>query len=284
MISVTETIAESDYQLICDLVYQHSRIALGANKHELVSGRIKKRLRQLGLPDYSDYCRLLVSPDGSGELEALIDVISTNFTNFFRDPQHFDFLRREILPKLDLQDRARPHKFRVWSAACSSGEEPYSIACVLADFFPRAPRWSWEIEATDISTRMLEAAGRGIYELDKVRLPQADWLRRFFQRGHNRFAGYGRVKPEIRKAVQFHHLNLFQARYPFAAPFDVIFCRNVMIYFDRPSQQQLVLKLFQWLRPGGHLFVGPSESLIGISHPLRYVKPSIYRKEPKDSK
>lgn len=279
MISATETIAESDYRLVCDLVYKHSRIALGANKHELVAGRIKKRLRQLGMSSYSEYSRLLLSPRGAVELEALIDIISTNFTNFFRDIQHFEFLRREILPKLDPKRRLASHKFRVWSAACSSGEEPYSIAITLAEFFSRSPQSTWEIEASDISTRMLDLANRGIYDLQQVRLPQPDWLGRFFQRGHNDYAGYCRVKPEIRKGIRFHHLNLFSNRYPFAAEFHVVFCRNVMIYFDRNSQQQLVRKMVDCLLPGGYLFVGPSESLIGIEHPLRYVKPSIYRKE-----
>lgn len=139
--------------------------------------------------------------------------------------------------------------------------------------------WTWEVEATDISGRMIERASRGIYDANQVVLPRGEWLQRYFQRGVNEFEGCYRVKEDVRDRVRFTQLNLFQAAFPFRAGFDVIFCRNVMIYFDRPSQEQLVRLLGSHLAPGGYLFVGPSESLIRVAHGLRYVQPSIYRKE-----
>lgn len=271
---------EREYRLIRDLVYQESRINLGNNKQELVSGRVGKRLRHLGLHSYAEYCRYLESELGQQELRNLIDAISTNYTSFFREAKHFEFLQNEILMKLDDRaGRTAGRKFRVWSAACSSGEEPYSLAVCLANFFSKRPAWNWEVAATDISSRMLAAAEAGIYEAAQVKLPNPEWLRRYFQRGFNRFAGHFRVKPELREKVQFHHVNLFQARYPFAPGFQVVFCRNVMIYFDRPTQLQLIQRITEFLAPGGFLFIGPSESLIGIKHALRYLQPSIYGKE-----
>ena len=271
---------EREYRLIRDRVYQESRINLGNNKQELVSGRISKRLRHLGMHTYEEYCRFLETGPGQQELRNLIDAISTNYTSFFREAKHFEFLQKEILAKLDDRAvRSDGRKFRVWSAACSSGEEPYSLAICLADFFSKRPAWSWKVDATDISSRMLAAAEAGIYEVGQVKLPNPEWLRRYFQRGFNRFAGHFRVKPGLREKVQFHHVNLFQARYPFSPGFQVVFCRNVMIYFDRPTQHQLIQRITEFLAPGGFLFIGPSESLIGIKHTLRYLQPSIYSKE-----
>jgi chemotaxis protein methyltransferase CheR len=276
MLSQSRAIAPDEYQLIRDLVYKHSRIALGPSKQELVSGRVRKRLRHLRMETFSEYCHYLQSVEGLKELRNLIDAISTNYTNFFRDLHHFEYLKDEILQKLPLPGA---HKFRIWSAACSSGEEPYSMAMVLADFFERLPRWTWEVEASDISTRMLDIAQAGVYEREQLRLPNAEWLRRFFQRGVNEFEGYCRIKGDLRGRVRFHHLNLFQPHYPFSTGFNVIFCRNVMIYFDRATQQQLVHRLADFLAPGGFLLIGPSESLIGTKHTLRYIKPSIYQRE-----
>ncbi|MBI4660871.1 MAG: protein-glutamate O-methyltransferase CheR [Verrucomicrobia bacterium] len=277
---MTPSISDTEYRFIRDLVYERSRINLGDQKHELVAGRVGKRLRQLGLQTYTQYCQFLKSGDGQEELTDLIDAISTNHTSFFRDPRHFEFLRSQVLPKLVAAlPRGHPRKIRVWSAACSSGEEPYSIAVSLADFFSKLQGWSWEIDATDISTRMLAAAVSGIYEAEQVKLPQPEWLRRYFQRGINAYEGHYRVKRELRERVRFHHVNLFQPQYPFPPGFEVAFCRNVMIYFDRPTQQRLIQRITDYLAPGGAMFLGPSESLIGIRHAFRYLAPGIYQKE-----
>ena len=276
---MTHSLSEVDYRFIRDLVYERSRISLGDHKQELVAGRVAKRLRQLGLQSYSEYCDFLLTCDGEEELIDLVDAISTNHTSFFRDPGHFDFLRTQILPKLASAARNQARKIRVWSAACSSGEEPYSIGICLAEFFSKTPGWSWEIDATDISTRILARAEAGIYEADHVKLPQPEWLRRYFQRGVNSYAGHYRVKVELRSQVHFHHVNLFQRSYPFPPGYQIVFCRNVMIYFDRATQQQLLKRLADHSAPGALLFVGPSESLIGIRDCFRYCAPGVYQKE-----
>jgi chemotaxis protein methyltransferase CheR len=205
----------------------------------------------------------------------LIDQISTNHTHFFREIKHFDFLREVVFPKWQATAR-RSEPFRIWSAASSTGEEAYSIAIHLAEHFAPAESGRWQIEGTDISTRVLETAQRGVYETDRLTSIPAEMQRRHFQRGTNQWAGHFRVKDELRKRVNFQHLNLLDGGYPFPRPFDLIFCRNVMIYFDRPTQETLVRLLAEQLVPGGHLLVGHSESLSGVKHSLKLLRPAIY--------
>jgi chemotaxis protein methyltransferase CheR len=267
---------ESEFDFIRNLVYERSRISLSADKRELVSARLGKRLRATNLPTVGEYCRLLQSPGAESELANLIDAISTNHTFFFRENAHFEFLRQTVLPEM----RARAAKERwprlhVWSAACSSGEEPYSLAITLADSLAG---WPWHIEATDISHRVLEKARAGIYRDETVgRLPKAT-IQTHFQRGFGPQDGNFRVKAALRGQVEFRHLNLLEGEPPFREPFQVIFCRNVMIYFDRPTQEELVNKLSRQLVPGGYLFVGHAESLTAIHHSLQSVRPAVYRR------
>lgn len=271
---------ERDYEFIRGLVYTHSRINLGADKKELVSARLGKRLRATGLTTITDYCRYLQGPKAGEELPHLIDVISTNHTYFFRENAHFDFLTQTILPELMAKRAAaRWPKLNLWSAACSSGEEPYTLALVLDQFFGRqAAAWPWQIDATDISNPILKKAQEGIYKADAVdKIPPAQ-LRTFFQEGTGLLAGSFKVKPELQKNIRFRQLNLLGASLPFTEPFQVIFCRNVMIYFDRPTQEELVTRLTRLLVPGGYLLVGHSESLTGIKHTLESMKPAVYRR------
>lgn len=273
-------INETNYEFLRRLVYEHSRINLGPDKKELVARRIQKRLRALNLSNSEAYCELLKSPQGEEELTDLLDVISTNVTDFFREPQHFKFLSEHLLPAFLQQAGRGGRAFRVWSAACSSGEEPYTIAITLAEFARLNPAFnSWQVEASDISTRMLEAGTRAVYRSERVRLPATDLLGRYFQRGVGEAQGFYRIKKELRERVTFHHVNLFQSGYPVASGLDAVFCRNVMIYFDRQTQEDLIQRLCRQLSPGGHLFVGHSESLIGIRHRLKCVQPSVYRLE-----
>lgn len=270
-------LADADFDFLCRLIYERSRIHLGPDKRVLVTSRLAKRLRHHGLEDYGDYCKLLRSPRGEEELPFLIDRISTNHTHFFREMKHFDFLREVILPKWRAEPRRR-EPFRVWSAASSTGEEAYSIAIELAEHFAPAGSGRWQIEGTDISTRVLEAAQRGVYEAEKLAGVAPEILHRYFQRGVQQWAGQLRVKDELRQRVNFQHLNLLDGNYPFARPFELIFCRNVMIYFDRPTQETLVRQLGEKLTPGGHLLVGHSESLSGVKHELKLVRPAVYLK------
>ena len=188
-------------------------------------------------------------------------------------------MRDTILPTVvKAGERGRAQSFRVWSAASSSGEEPYSIAIQLHDFFSRQPGWDWKIDATDISTRILEKARAAIYPEDRLKEVPSEWMRPCFQKGTGEWEGHYRVRTAVREKVEFHHLNLLQPTYPFNQLFNVIWCRNVMIYFDRETQEQLVNKLAERLVPGGWLLIGHSESLTGLKHPLKAIKPAIYQK------
>ena len=271
-------IRREDYEFIRTLVYDYSRINLGPDKQELVSARIGKRLRALSLPNISAYCELLRRPEGDDELSNLIDVISTNHTFFFREPAHFEYLERHVVP--EFTSEKSPHRrnpFRIWSAASSSGEEVYSVAILLAEVGATKPGWQWQLEATDISTRILKRAREAIYPEETVAKVRPELIKKYFQRGVGPQEGNFRVKPDLAGRVTFRHLNLLGPAYPFTEPFQVIFCRNVMIYFDRATQEELVRRLSERLVPGGYLMVGHSESLTGIHHRLKMGKPAIYQ-------
>ena len=216
------------------------------------------------------------SPGAGPELANLIDVISTNHTFFFREAAHFDFLRDHAVPEMRARAERRP-QFKVWSAACSSGEETYSIAMTLAGCLPD---WPWHVEGTDISHRILAKAQAAIYRSDAVgRLPP-ELVRTHFQRGFGPQEGRYRVRSALRNLVTFRQLNLLAGEPPFREPFQVIFCRNVMIYFDRPTQEELVARLTRRLVPGGYLFVGHAESLTAVRHSLKSIRPAIYQRPP----
>ena len=267
---------DSEFDFIRNLVYEHSRISLGVDKRELVSARLGKRLRATNVPSLSAYCQLLQAPGAEEELGHLIDAISTNHTFFFREGSHFDFLRDTVIPEMSVRARAeRWPRFYVWSAACSSGEEPYSIAMTLASALPSSP---WHIEATDISRRILDRADAAIYPGESVERLPPDVIKAHFQRGFGPQEGQYRVKPALRQRVSFHHLNLLEGEPPFRELFQVIFCRNVMIYFDRATQEELIGRLARRLVPGGFLMVGHSESLSHIRHQLRMLRPATYQK------
>lgn len=270
---------ESEFEFIRTLVYERSRISLGADKRELVSARLGKRLRATQLKSIGEYCELLRSPDAAEELSHLIDAISTNHTFFFREGAHFDFVRDHIVPEMAARRaRERWARFYAWSAACSSGEEPYSLAITLQEAL--GATWDWHIECTDISHRILDRARLAIYKDDVVaKLPPAT-IRTHFQKGIGPQVGNYRVRPELRAHVAFQQLNLLEGEPAFRDLFQVIFCRNVMIYFDRQTQEELVSRLTRRLVPGGYLLVGHSESLTGIKHSLQMVRPATYRRPP----
>jgi chemotaxis protein methyltransferase CheR len=267
---------DSEFEFICGLVYERSRISLGPDKRELVSARLGKRLRATKLPSVGEYCRLLQSPDAGQELSDLIDVISTNHTFFFRENAHFDFLRDRAVPEMMARARAEGwSRFQVWSAACSSGEEPYSIAMTLADCLGH---WPWHIFATDISHRILLKAQAATYREEAVSKLPPGFARTHFQKGFGPQEGNYRLRPALREHVTFSQLNLLTSEPPTQDPFHVIFCRNVMIYFDRPTQEELIARLVRRIVPGGYLFVGHAESLANVKHSLQPVQAAVYRK------
>jgi chemotaxis protein methyltransferase CheR len=276
--SFTAKLSAGAYRTLADLVYQHSRIRLGSDKQPMLANRLRKRLRSLGLTTYDEYCDVLHSAQGPDEIEQLVDLISTNHTRFFREPEHFNFLTGHILPDLVSRLAAEGSPLRIWCAAASSGEEPYTLAIVLSEYFREHFSVDWQIDASDISHRMLEHAEQGIYPLDTQHTLAPDLLRRYFQRGVNVRSGKCRVKAELRRRVHFQRINLFQAEYPVPREQHVILCRNVMIYFDPPSRATLLQKLTRQLAPGGFLFIGHSESLMGIRHELESVRQSVFRK------
>lgn len=273
-----EVMMNSEFEFIRTLVYSKSRINLGPDKRELVAARLGKRLRATQLSSVGDYCRLLQSGENEEELAQLIDAISTNHTFFFREGAHFDFLREKAIPEFAARGRKeRTNTISVWSAACSSGEEPYSIAIVLDEML-RQHGMTYKIQATDISHRVLDKAKKAVYREEALEHVTASHQRDYFQRGIGPQEGNYRVKATLRSAVQFHHLNLLEGEPPFSDLFQIIFCRNVMIYFDKTTQEELVGRLTHRLVPGGYLLVGHSESLTGIRHSLQLVQSAVYRK------
>ncbi len=259
---------EREFEQFRKLAYDKFGLNLSSAKHELVSARLGKKLRELKLPSYRAYYDLIVADKTGESLIALIDSLSTNHTFFLREPAHFTYLRERLLPALRKRSR-----IDVWSAPCSTGEEPYSIAMVLCDELGMPPRPPVAIRAVDISTKALSTARAGIYPAGRLTGLSASWIKRYFrQTGPDGFT----IAPELRSAVEFERANLIepiedQHHYP------LIFCRNMMIYFDKATQEKLVQQLARRLEPGGHLFIGHSESLMGAAHPLEYVQPAIYR-------
>ena len=277
MLPTEPPLTDRAYAFLTDLVYRRSRIRLGPDKRALVAGRLASRLRDLGCESFDDYCGLL-GPANDDEAERLIDLVSTNHTHFFREPAHFEFLAAEVLPAAAARATELQRPLRIWSAAAASGEEAYSLAIVLAEHFRGRPVIPWEVRASDISRRVLDRCRLGIYEADRVRLPDEALLARYFRRGFGTREGLYRVKPELRRQVTTSAINLFQPDYPVPGGLDVVFCRNVMIYFDEPSRQILVKRLYEQLDPGGHLFVGHAESLLGLEHAFRQVRPAVYQR------
>lgn len=255
------------------LIYERSRIRMDRSKEALIRSRLGKRMRALGILSLPDYCSLLDSAEGAGEIGRAIDALTTNFTHFLREREHFDFMVTEALPRLLAPNQKQ---FRVWSAACATGEEPYTISFFLEERYPLADGWNWNIQATDISTRALEKASQGIYAGERLAaLPKA-WGSKYFQRGNGNWADKYRIKRHLQERITFKQLNLLEDQNNDRV-FEVIFCRNVMIYFDRQTQERLVNRLSRVLVPGGFLFTGRAESLNGLTMPLRYLKPSIYQ-------
>jgi chemotaxis protein methyltransferase CheR len=257
-------------------VHQHAGIHLTAEKKELVRARLMKILRQRGLKNFREYYEQVMNDSSGAELTSFLDALSTNQTAFWREPKHFQFLAAEILPSWPAE-RRQPLRVNFWSAGCSSGEEPYTLAFLVKEAFPGEDLSRVRIFASDLNTQVLAQAELGIYPISRLEPLPAGWQRRYFQKGVRDRQGFVRVKPEVRRLVQFFRFNLMDP-FPFQERMDIIFCRNVMIYFEKETQVKLVEKFHQCLRPGGLLFIGHSESLCNHQHRFRYIKPTIYQK------
>jgi chemotaxis protein methyltransferase CheR len=273
-------LSDIDFRRFSALVYKKCGIHLRKGKKELVRARLGKRLREIGFEDFKAYYRFLSQDESGNELVKMLDAISTNLTNFFREERHFDFLENDIFPNY-LADRVAGGRRRrlFWSAGCSSGEEPYSLAMCLLEYFGGGAGHKIKVLATDISTKVLAQARSGVYRAARLEKVPNAMLRKYFHRGYGKQEGYFRVKPLLKEVVQFRRVNLIEP-FTFKRPFDLILCRNVMIYFDRSTQAALVNKFYDVLTDGGYMFVGHSETLAGVDHPFTQIKPSIYRKQP----
>lgn len=263
------------FQQFSSLVYQQTGIFLKPEKKELLNARLGKRLRYCKIPSFQEYYEYVLNDVSGEELVHLIDVVSTNFTSFYREKTHFDYLSSTVVKEFFAQ--GFPGEFTVWSAACSSGEEPYTLSIVLNQIAAQEQRFRFAIHATDISTKVLALAKRGVYATDKVQMVPQPLLKRYFQKGKGKSEGYMKVKKELSRPISFSRFNLMD-QYPWQDELDVIFCRNVMIYFNRETQQQLVDKFYTCLKPGGHLFIGHSESLTAINHRFKQVTTTGYKK------
>ncbi|MDX9822660.1 MAG: protein-glutamate O-methyltransferase [Syntrophales bacterium] len=265
-----------DFEKISRLVYGQCGINLHEGKKELVKARLGKRLREGNFRSFADYYKFVTTEDGTDELISMIDSISTNLTFFFREESHFQKLRQIIEKRRSSSGEKGAEKISIWSAGCSTGEEPYSLAITLRECENGRPIDA-RIVATDISTRVLKAATQGIYPMEKVNTLPTAILKRYFQRGCGNWSGQVRVKPDVQQMVKFTRFNLMEEA-PADFRFDIIFCRNVMIYFDKDTQSLLVNRFHHCLNKGGYFFVGHSESLTGLKHAFKYVEPSVYRK------
>ena len=260
---------QHEFVWIRDFLYKRAGIVLNDNKQAMVVGRLEKRLRHHGLTSYTEYFRLFGRPGFENETTMAIDLLTTNETYFFREPKHFEYLTQHILP-----NHSPGKTFRVWSAASSSGEEAYTLAMLLAD---HSRLGAWEIIGTDISNRILEKARRGLYPTNgSEKIPPA-LLKKYCLKGTGEFEGYFLIDPALRKHVKFMYANLI-GNLPSMEMFDVIFLRNVMIYFDMETKQRLLERITKYLLPGGYFYVSHSESLNGMKTDLQIVTPSIYRK------
>lgn len=257
------------FQKFRSLVYQQSGISLSDQKASLVSMRIAKRIRTLGLNSEKTYYEYLIQPENQDEVIHFINAISTNVTHFFRENEHFEILSKELKTLKEQGQR----EIKIWSAASSSGEEPYTIAMIAAEVF-EGSLFDVKVLATDICTEVLHKAMTGYYELEKVKTIPQFFLKKYFEAKEN---GY-EVKQKLKNMILFRKLNLKNQPLPLKGPIDIIFCRNVMIYFDQDLKRQIVENMFQILKPGGKLFISHTESLAGISNGFKLIRPSVFAK------
>jgi len=277
MSTPSDSLSIRDLNRLCSLIYEHSGINISADKKIMLEGRLKRRVTILKMASYAEYCKYLFAGHGHDEEEMvhLIDAVSTNKTDFFREKEHFDVLTAKVLPEVTARDRASP--VLIWSAGCSTGEEPYTLAIVLSEYARAHPGFRFRVLATDISTMVLAKAQLGIFSTEVVSPVPVELRRRYFMRSRDRESNLLRVVPELRELIEFRYLNLIE---DFGLPTlaHAIFCRNVIIYFDRPTQEKLFRKFALQLVAGGYMFVGHSESLHHMDLPLLPVAPALYRK------
>jgi chemotaxis protein methyltransferase CheR len=273
------TLTEAQFKRLSRFIEGELGIRMPPAKKVMLESRLQKRIRTLGLSSFEDYLQFVFDDEQKEqELIHMIDAVTTNKTDFFREADHFDALLDRLLPQHYPEGWGRRQPLKAWSAACSSGEEPYTMAMVLSEFSRQHSDFSFRVLATDISTNALGRGERGVYPEERIAPVPQEYRKRYLLRSKDRSANLVRVKPEIRKTVSFRRLNLMHDEYGIRDRFEIIFCRNVIIYFERPTQYRLLRHLYDYLLPGGYLFLGHSETLTGMDLPLETVAPTIYRK------
>jgi chemotaxis protein methyltransferase CheR len=279
---ISRTLSDKDFEKLVEFIYDQLGIRLNHTKRSLVESRLVKRLRALKMTTMSEYCDYIFHEDcPDDEIIHMLDVITTNKTDFFREANHFDFMVKKAVPEMIQSFGAGVRKTLViWSAGCSTGEEPYTIAMLMNEFASRYPGLGldYTIVATDISTRVLALAQKGIYGEERIEPIPAELKSKYLLKSKDRSRGLVRITPELRSKVRFRRLNFMDEDFGFREPLDMIFCRNVMIYFEKDVQERLIRKFFRCMRPGSYLFIGHSESIYGMDLALEKVAPSIYRR------
>lgn len=270
-------LTEDQFKSISELVHGLCGINLHSGKKELVKARLTKRLRVLGMRDFDDYIEYVRCDSTGDELTNMLDALCTNLTRFFREHQHFDYLAQQVIGRKTAKAGSSAGELRIWSAGCASGEEAYSIAITVAENMPEAVFWDVGILATDLSSSAIETAQQGVYDQARLKTVPPQWRARYFQAVQDRPHRIYRVNDALRRMMHFARLNLISP-WPMRGQFDVIFCRNVMIYFNKKTQAELINRFWRVLKPGGVLCIGHSESLAGVRHKFSYVQPTIYER------
>ncbi|PTL76432.1 protein-glutamate O-methyltransferase CheR [Vitiosangium sp. GDMCC 1.1324] len=278
-------LGDREFSLFQELIYRHAGIHLSDAKKALLEGRLTRRLRELGLRSFTDYYRYVTQEEHEEERVRMLDCISTNETRFFREPSHFRLLEEQVIPRWLAQASAgrRDKRLRVWSAGCSTGEEPYSLAMLLLDHCSPSQGWEIEIVATDLSSRVLEQARAGLWPIQRAEEIPKCYLEAFMLKGVRSQAGLMKAGAALRSVVRFHRLNLNDEAYPVSGSFELIFCRNVLIYFDTRSKAATLKKLLRYLTPEGLFFLGHAESLSGFTDEVRGIHPTVYARRQAQS-
>jgi chemotaxis protein methyltransferase CheR len=267
-----------DFIAFSNFIYAEFGIKMPPVKRIMLQGRLLKRIRQLNMRSYSEYKEYLFSEEGQKEeIYNFLNVVTTNKTDFFREPVHFDFLKTHVLPEFILKEKR--NEFKIWSAGCSSGEELYTISILMNEFKRANPSFFYSMLGTDISQNVLTKAAKGVYPLNKVDIIPIELKKRYLLKSKDKENSTVKVRPELQANLNLKYLNLMDSKYThITEKFDVIFCRNVLIYFDRATQESVINKLSTHLKTGGYFFIGHSESLTGMDVPLQHIKPTIFRK------
>jgi len=277
----TVSMLKNDFLRLSEFIHQQYGIKMPPIKKTLLESRLQKRLRKLELKSFQEYCDYLFSPDGrQNEIPHFIDKITTNKTDFFREPDHFEYLANHALPTL-LEAAPRVNRqLRIWSAGCSTGEEPYTLAMVISEFMDKRPdlRFSFSILATDISSEVLRTARKAVYHEIRIAPVSMALRKKYLLKSRDKSRKVVKIAPELRQKVQFGKLNFMDKDFGIQKPMDIVFCRNVIIYFDKPTQTHILTKLCRHLPTGGYFFQGHSESIQGMDLPLKQVFPTVYRK------